>query len=531
MSSEHDAFISYNHKDRFIVDQIANELAKRGVAVWIDQRDLPLGIEWQKQAETALLACPVTIVCIGRHGIGKWQEDEIRAALELQKKDSQRRVIPVLLEGASEESVSPFLGGRTRTDLRRGLDHAKLTELSDQIPRKNPGQPAPAPNKPAESNEQRQVNRALRNLTDYLAKGGHVTFFVGPDTDDVANRVGSAPSNFARELLLEAQIINPDYDQLLPPIDVAGLYFAVNAAQNWDGGWRLEDHVRNLISQHTISQSVIYEALAKLIGLSETNPRRRRGVSQDPQLIVTTNLDTALERALLVAGVSFTRVIQHRSASQLTINEYEQVSLINGGKQMRVFSKNETIEAQCDQPDEIDFLIQSVGQTTIDQKSSDRNNLALPAVLGGDNRKVQKPILYKLLGSHDVENSCVISAGQYYEFSQNAVKGDCIPKQISQIIGNSPALFMGYGFLDPGLRLMYYLLIKEQFKLGHYSDMRYALRFPPAPDTKDDYRRIEARIWEGVKGVVNSLDIVMLEERAEVFLNNLLDGLQGGLGP
>ena len=532
MAFGYDVFISYNRDDERQVTQIASELISRRVAVWLDKICLPLGQDWQKPAEQALQSCPVTIVCIGRHGLGNWQESEIRAALDLQKQTKERMVIPILLEESSPDTIPQFLKGHTWMDFRQGINQTGLDALANKLPKILPDQSSsPLQTVEAlETEERKRIRQSVEKLANFLAQGKYATFFIGSGIDDAPSPVGPKTSYLARELLRETRLIDQNYDQLLPPFDLAGLYYAVGTDGNWNGGWVLEDRVRRLISQCSGGVAPTHEALAALIKLLQSGLRRRRAINPDSQLIVTTSLDVQTERALLRAGVSFTRVVQHQSATQITINEYEHVSVDEPSNLLRIDSGEEAQEAQLDRSDEVDCLIESFRKRTIELQSGEFAGKNILTNATPDPQQRHRPILYKLLGSQDVQYSCAISAGQYFEFAQNSMKNNCIPREITKIIGNTPAIFIGFGFLDPDLRLMYHLLLQEQFAVKTpFTSMRYALRLPPGKSPEDDYRRIEARIWDGIKNVVNGLGVTMLEEHGEVFLKRLANEVQAKL--
>ena len=63
--------------------------------------------------------------------------------------------------------------------------------------------------------------------------------------------------------------------------------------------------------------------------------------------------------------------------------------------------------------------------------------------------KLQQPIVYKLLGSHDVLSSCAISADQYYDLAWQVSRFSSVPPKIGEIVSNSPVLFLGCGFSMP----------------------------------------------------------------------------------
>ncbi|MEU6799874.1 toll/interleukin-1 receptor domain-containing protein, partial [Streptomyces neyagawaensis] len=101
MESSYDVFASYRRQDGQAVQTIATRLRDQGLKVWFDRWSLTPGLPWQPAIETAVAQCRTIAVFIGPPGIGGWQEREMRQALDRQVQDSDLRVIPVLLPGAT----------------------------------------------------------------------------------------------------------------------------------------------------------------------------------------------------------------------------------------------------------------------------------------------------------------------------------------------------------------------------------------------------------------------------------------------
>lgn len=530
MASDYDVFISYNSADAGEVTRFAEALQARRVRVWLDKFCLPKGQDWRPQAERALQECAIIIVCVGRHGVGPWQDKEISTAIQLQVEQPERRVIPVLLEGVTREKVPLLLQTHTWFAFAPGLSAQSLDEFAAPLPKSLPPASNDAP-VAVESEKKRHLHDAVVKLANFLLQGQHATFFLGSWTDDLAAPLGAKSSYLARELLREAELIDQNYSHLLPPVDVAGLYYAVRSEGNWNGGWELEFRVNELLAQCTNEAIPTQQALAHLLKTLQTNLRPRRVPNPDPQLLVTTNLDVQMERALLIAGIAFTRVVQHQSAKEITINEYAPVRLDERDAVVCFGEGNDVPRVPLRQISELDDQIASYGKHTIELQTTDGTgkNILTSSVTGQQQRT--KLILYKLLGSQDVPYSCTISAGQHFEFAQNALRNNCIPLEITKLLGNTPAIFLGYGFLDPDLRLLYHVMLQKQFALKtHVAGMRYALRLPPSHEADDHYRRVEARIWDGIKRVVNhQLGVTLLEERGDVFLRQLTEQIKARL--
>jgi len=87
-------FVSYSHKDKDYAHSLADELARRGIKVWIDDR-IDYGSQWPKVIERSLDGCEKFIVVLSENSReSKWVQNEIARA------DRKKKPIyPLLLNG------------------------------------------------------------------------------------------------------------------------------------------------------------------------------------------------------------------------------------------------------------------------------------------------------------------------------------------------------------------------------------------------------------------------------------------------
>jgi tetratricopeptide (TPR) repeat protein len=125
-----DVFLSHNSRDKEIVEQVARILRDRySLRVWLDKWALTPGKPWQEELEEGLNESTAIAVFLGEAGFGKWENEEMRVAIDARVNDSSRRVIPVLLVRAPLEKLSLFLRRYTWVDLRKGLDDEEALYL------------------------------------------------------------------------------------------------------------------------------------------------------------------------------------------------------------------------------------------------------------------------------------------------------------------------------------------------------------------------------------------------------------------
>ena len=119
----YDTFLSHSHEDAEWVEGIAKRLVDDyGFHVWIDKWVLVPGASWQQAMAKGLNETKTCLVFIGPRTPGGWFQQEIERALDIQSRDANFRVIPVLMPGAT--LVPDFLRLRTWADFRKDEDHA-----------------------------------------------------------------------------------------------------------------------------------------------------------------------------------------------------------------------------------------------------------------------------------------------------------------------------------------------------------------------------------------------------------------------
>jgi WD40 repeat protein len=126
--SEYDVFLSHNTADKAAVEMIARRLREEAkLEPFLDKWHLVPGEPWQEALEKALDTSRTCAIFLGPEGLGTWENEEMRAALDMRVNLPDYRVIPVLLPGATlpERGRLPrFLARHTWVDFRAGLDDA-----------------------------------------------------------------------------------------------------------------------------------------------------------------------------------------------------------------------------------------------------------------------------------------------------------------------------------------------------------------------------------------------------------------------
>jgi WD40 repeat protein len=133
-----DVFLSYNSRDREVVEQIAERLKRAGVEPWLDRWALTPGGDWQHELGARLDASVACAVFVGAHDLGAWELQEVAVAIDRAATQQGFRVFPVLLPDVAEpfdpNRLPHFLRARTWVDLRRGIrDTRGLQDLINAI--------------------------------------------------------------------------------------------------------------------------------------------------------------------------------------------------------------------------------------------------------------------------------------------------------------------------------------------------------------------------------------------------------------
>lgn len=124
MPSRYDVFLSHSSTDKPAVEEIARKLREVGVEPFLDKWHLIPGDPWQEALEEALKQSATCAVFLGPSGMGPWQNEEMRVALDRRTRDRASRVIPVLLPQARQpkEEIPLFLTRLTWVDFGSGLN-------------------------------------------------------------------------------------------------------------------------------------------------------------------------------------------------------------------------------------------------------------------------------------------------------------------------------------------------------------------------------------------------------------------------
>lgn len=530
-------FLSYNREDAPAVEQIAErlkrELSKVDAQVWLDKWDLRPGLPWQAEAGQALRDSYAVVVFVGPSA-GGWQEREIQDALSEQV-NRKIPVIPLLLPDTVRESVVkfPFLRENMWIDLSKDINDRSEFErllwgITGQRRFAERESPQPHSDNAAEANDGSNtkarardrddtnvvVDEAADTLFDWIKDGFYPTYFLGTGAaqgqgavdPDLPPRI----NELTRELLTDLHLIREDAESCpLAAVDTAGLYYASKKDAP-----RLERKVKMLIMNRSKKIPPTYVNLVRLLAIGQVMRPQFRGDAEPNQLIVTTNFDLLLECALIRARLRFVRIVQDRSGREIHVDEFTEglpVSLDPSD----LDSVPDRIQEKLD-PTNIDTLMSS-------HRAGKKAGIF---VTNGAPKKNEHPIedftinrvgehnsptilLYKLHGSLDILNSCAISTDDYFRLQRRIT----IPEMITELISNTPSVFLGYGPMDPDLHLTYEM-IRDEFE-DNVTIARYAVPLSPLGNEKKHWGDVS-------KTQFKRMNMTVLDSSSETFLDKLI---------
>lgn len=104
-----DIFLAHNSHDKPEIRAICHGLRRRGLTPWFDDEQIVAGESFQKVIQLAIPVVRSAAICLGPHGLGNWQEEEVELLLDTCKK-AQKKVFLALLPGVNEDDIPKELG-------------------------------------------------------------------------------------------------------------------------------------------------------------------------------------------------------------------------------------------------------------------------------------------------------------------------------------------------------------------------------------------------------------------------------------
>jgi hypothetical protein len=119
-SQHYDVFLCYDSRDESTVNDIGQQLRRRGILPWMDKWHVRPGHRWQRELEKIISTVGAVAVFVNpTRGVDRWQKVELESFIE-QFVERDCKVIPVILTGPKGHPELPvFLRQFQAVDFRR----------------------------------------------------------------------------------------------------------------------------------------------------------------------------------------------------------------------------------------------------------------------------------------------------------------------------------------------------------------------------------------------------------------------------
>jgi len=497
-SERYDAICFFNSNDRAAVRQIVDSLRERKLSVWLDETELSPTTPVDAGIDEALKASRVAMVCVGRTGLGKYQEWENAGAFN-RAVHHGLQLMTVLLPGVGREALPelPFTLTRTRpVEFKASpTEQAALDDIEWGITGKKPKEPSPPLLQEVQhaATAQPESVGPVQQLASELLRNG-TTFFLGRRAALGSPGLPSFPSDITVRLAKDLGLFRLTGEHLLPAPDTIGELFATEY-----GIARLEEAMLSP-DEAPANVPALHNCLASVIGTLQNRGKARSARKANPQLIVTTSFDTLIECALLRQRMPFTRVVQSASQPKLYLNEFK------------------------DLPDHLDFsnpracenFVLAQPQKEFGIGGIDAAEIDAIVNLNLENRP--EPVLYKYHGSQDIPNTSAMCTGQYYDLNRMQ---RVIPRRIREIAINTSSTFIGFGMLDCDFQHLYNTILRDGFDQRR-DLLRFLIVEKPSAASSCVYNEMELRVWNNlVQQILKRTGIMVVDRPPAAFLATL----------
>ncbi len=523
MKYKYHTFMSYSSSDRDVAEKIVSRLRRDyKLDVWFDEDEIAPGDELPPRIKKGLEQSRTVTVLLGENS-GGWQQKEINTAIARNSARGNSKVIPVLLPGVDRKRAAALFLESVRAEPLRSVDDTKALDrivfgITGKPAGSTPAQPVTRAPRPAQD-----ARAAAQKLTQYLSEA-RMVFVVGSPQAD-----GNA---LARDLLRKIKL--PVEGGVTPPLDVSAWYYEVKNGED-----ALMGEIEEATFYNRPGFPLTQWRLAWLLAERSGGPRGQ------PTVVVTTDVDLSMERALVLAGVSFTRIVPGCFSSQDEVNSPQlEVSRVvcrphdgvvdvlpdcaesAGGRPLAdatldhppglrfvpPFDRDgpdqpEQFQRGLDDWDRWNDLDEAIVGQTVHQH---------PGPIGGSPRDLTldgtwpKVLLFKLQGSIDALGGCVVTPVDRAEHID--LWRDHIPEMITTRLRQAAILLLGYCELEPGFLVVRKLLLRPP----HHGDVRVLVRSPPelAPPNLDEREPVVSLLWSKLQNrslVRNKCDAVAVD--------------------
>ncbi len=113
-------FISYSHQDKAFVDELAKQLVRHHVNIWLDRWELSIGDSILEQVQSAIDESSALLVVLSQASVkSEWCKRELSSGLLKELEERRVFVMPVLLDDCD---IPLFARGKLYADFRSSFD-------------------------------------------------------------------------------------------------------------------------------------------------------------------------------------------------------------------------------------------------------------------------------------------------------------------------------------------------------------------------------------------------------------------------
>lgn len=476
-------FVSYSQKDRDWMDRVLpflDHLERDGRLEVFEDSRIDSGDEWYRRIETAIDQADQAILLVSRDFLAS----EFIRTMELPRllrkaNEGSLRIHPLVVRPVDWESSSlAHLEAvndpqKTLLEMTPAEQERKLMQLEAMVLRQERVCDASPPSATEIDDKVAEVRTWLlqRRLSFYV---GGWTSLGDPDTPPTPRElIDTVMERFS----LSSQ------NEILIPLDVLGSYFDLQEPPG-----ALDELLERLMADRSRRIPPLHTKLARLLrATQDIEPSRTHRRTRRQLMVITTNFDICLEKALLSEGVDFYRLVQIRGTGEIVVDHFRR--------------RPEIVES----PGLLDAGIVSYGdESSLDDAATDSHAV----------------ILFKAHGSADIGGSCCISCDHYYQSIRNGFK---LPPLLAGSINKNRDLFLGYSLLDSDLRTLAHTFNRDKDRGQPYRGL--FVHAQPEDGEGDWFRRLERSLWTKLLRVSKMLDLDPVDRTEQTFLSELLAAL------
>jgi hypothetical protein len=254
-------FVSYSRSDRAIARHIADDLAARGIRVWIDEESLAVGKPWADQIRDVLKSVNAILILVSESSLeSRWVQNEWSAAL----RSNSVRLLPALVSPIDWTKVPPVLADIQFVDLTQDYEGG-LERIVKALPKL---QVSKAPN-PASVID---MDRLVRDVAERVAERLGIEREPRASAEDtktlVDNSLVFVITSFAEEM-------EPIFDGISAAANQVGL--RAERVKDVVGDYRITEQVmkmiqsaRLIVADLSLERPNVYFELGYARGLDKT---------------------------------------------------------------------------------------------------------------------------------------------------------------------------------------------------------------------------------------------------------------------